>query len=47
MADHILHTHHRRGGSKQPDGTGAASGGRQRHQPKEAAEVESQASVAS
>ena len=45
MADHILHTHHRRGGSKQSDGTSAASGGR--HQPKEAAEVESQASAAS
>ncbi|KAI7846329.1 hypothetical protein COHA_000166 [Chlorella ohadii] len=42
VADHILQTHHRRGGSKQADGSGAASGGRQRHQPAEAAEVDSQ-----
>ncbi len=45
VADHILQTHHRRGGSKQADGSGAASGGRQRHQPAEAAEVDSQASL--
>lgn len=46
VADHILETHHRRGGSKQPTGGSAASGGRQRPQPAEAAEVESQASGA-